>query len=221
MNSHLSLRPDLNDAILEDRVLMASGVPSFLYPTSSPMILTTSGFVMITTPSVIASSTGTGSLSIGMGVYGGTSTGLGGAMGYSVTAFGLAFYAASVSSAELLEASGSGMNNTLSAGLVGSGANANGGVGGGRSTVTNAVVGGTQNEGSVFQFVGQVSGSGMASPTSEQGTSRDAPASSNMTQPPAPQIGAPPAPDLNPSSGSGLPTIPNAVPTLPRAPGGG
>jgi hypothetical protein len=233
MMSHLRLLPDLLDFTLEDRILLASGVPSFLYPTSSPMILTTSGFVMITTPSVMASSTGTGTLSIGLGVYGGTSLGLGGASSYGVTAFGLAFYAASVSAANLLSPSGSGGSNTLTGALVGSGASADGGAGGGvsapRATVTNAVVGGDQNGQPVFQFIGQSSGSGMpAPPTGQaqgQGSGSNAPASSGMNAAPGsnpappPQIGAPPR--MNPTSESGLPTIPNAVPTLPRAPGAG
>lgn len=224
MNSRLSFRPDLIDAILEDRVLMASGVPSFLYPAASPMILTTSGFVMITTPSVIASSTGTGVLSIGLGVYGGGFSGPGVNTSYSVSAFGLAFYAASVSAANLLEPSGSDGGNTLTAGLVGSGANENGGAGGGRSTVTIAVVGGTQNGGSVFQFVGQVSGGGMVAPAPTNGQRTNGAGASGAngpTQAPPPQIGAPSPAKMNPMSGTGLPIIPNAVPTLPKAPGSG
>jgi hypothetical protein len=223
MNSHLRFRPDLDDATLEDRVLLASGVPSFLYPTSAPMILSTSGFVLITTPSVIASSTGTGVLSLGLGVYGGTSQGLGGASAFSVTALGLAFYAASVSAANLLNPSGSGGPNNLNAGLVGSGASADGGAGGGRTQVTNAVVGGSPNGQSVFTFIGQESGSGMPAPTTGQTANGNAsgtnasPNGSGQTNPP-PQIGAPPR--MNPTSESGLPTIPNAVPTLPRGPGG-
>jgi hypothetical protein len=229
MTSRLSLRPDLIDAILEDRILLASGVPSFLYPTSAPMILTTSGFVMITTPSVIASSTGTGTLSIGLGVYGGGSTGPGGSSSFPVSAFGLAYYAASVSAANLLGQTGSAGGNGTAGSQIGSGASGSSSSSGGRSTVTNAVVGGDLTARSVFQFIGQEFGSGMATPTTNgQGTTNSQPAASNMNgapngsnQAPPPQIGAPSAPRMNPMSEGGLPTIPNSVPTLPRGPGAG
>ena len=76
MISPRALKPDLNDAVLEDRTLMAYS------PFVPPLVLTTGGFVNFPAPPGLSANLGT----LGGGAVGGGGGNMG--TGYYVTGFG-------------------------------------------------------------------------------------------------------------------------------------
>ncbi|MDR3634016.1 MAG: hypothetical protein P4L84_09435 [Isosphaeraceae bacterium] len=177
MMSPRTFRPDLADAVLEDRTLMAYSpfVPGF--------ILTTGGYIALTAPPGLSANLGT--------LGGGAAGGGGGNMGTSFYVTGFGTSTISVGNATGFSgvgvaggSGGAGGTVTLST-TVGSGASEGGGAGGGTSVSRNTLAqGGTTNPN--MMYIGQTGSSSPAGGYAGASRSDSTPAPVQAPVPPAP-----------------------------------
>ena len=177
MMSPRTFRPDLADAVLEDRTLMAYS------PFTPQFVLSSQGYYPLTTPPGLSANLST----IGGGAIGGAGGNMGTA--FYITGFGTSSIsignATGFAGVGLSGGGGGGSGGTVTlATQVGSGASENGGAGGG-SSVSRATVaqGGTD---SVMMYIGKTSSDSPNGGYSGPGARNAAPAPTQAPVPPAP-----------------------------------
>jgi hypothetical protein len=182
MMSPRTFRPDLNDAVLEDRTLMAYS------PFVPPLILTTGGYIALSTPP---------GLSANLNTTGGGAPG-GGAVGGGGGNMGTAFYNTGFGVSQIsignatgfagvgLAGAGGGGGTVRPTTTVGSGASEGGGAG--ASVSRNTVAQGGSAAMLDLLYIGQTSSSGDTDSGGYAGPGNQGPA------PVAPSAPVPPAP---------------------------
>ncbi len=152
MISRLAIHPDLNECVLEDRTLLAYS------PIVVPLILTTGGYIVLSTPPGLSSILGTVSGSSGTTNTSGGSGGNGGNMpgSFTISGFGPSTFAIGNNTGfPALSQSRGGASGSVNFGsAVGSGANTGGG-GGGAGPASSAGYAGNVSTGYNFALNSQ------------------------------------------------------------------